>query len=126
MKIKIIFGVILLLLIALGYVFLKGDTENRFTRLGVSYFDGNYVITHHGMSGLDAWLVINGKVTSEPSKGYYHTRVTVKGGKTAYIQLPITHTVIEEFVNFNQLTTSQVTILTAKYGDELLTFYDTH
>lgn len=120
MKNKIIFGIVFLVLVALGYVFLTGDTENRFTRLGVSYFDGNYVITHHGMSGLDAWIVIDGKVTSEPSKGYYHTRVRVNGGKTAYIQLPITNTVIEEFVNVSQLTSAQEKILFSKYGDNLL------
>jgi hypothetical protein len=119
MKNKIIFGIVILVLVALAYVFMKGDTENRFTRLGVSYFDGNYVITHHGMSGLDAWLVIDGKVTSEPSKGYYHTRVRVQSGKTAYIQLPITNTVIEEFTNVSQLTQSQTKILVGKYGNNL-------
>ena len=119
MKNKIIVGVTSLVIIALGYVFISGDSENRFTRLGVSYFDGNYVITHHGMSGLDAWIVIDGKVTSEPSKGYYHTRVRVKGDKNAYIQLPIVNTVIEEFVSASQLTSAQNAVLASKYGDSL-------
>jgi len=116
LKNKIVISVIVIAVLALGYVFISGDTENRVARLGVSYFDGDYVITHHGYSGLDVWMVKSGKVTSEPSKGYYHTRVSVQGGKTAYIQLPIINTVIEEYVSPSQLTNAQRKILVSKYG----------
>lgn len=113
---KVIIGVIVIVVLAVGYVFISGDTENRVARLGVSYFDGDYVITYHGYSGLDVWMVKSGKVTSEPSKGYYHTRVHTQAGKTAYMQLPISNTVIEEYKNASQLTNAQRQILIEKYG----------
>lgn len=117
MKNKIVISVVVIVILALGYVFISGDTENRVARLGVSYFDGDYIITHHGLSGMDVWYVKSGKVTSEPSKGYYHTRVQVEGGKTAYLQLPILNTVIEEYVSPSQLTESQKAVLRGKYGN---------
>lgn len=121
MKGKIIIGFVLILLLSIGFIFISGDTENRFSRLGVSYFDGDYVITHYGMSGINVWLVDNGKVTSEPDKGYYHTRVRVgPGKKNAYLQLPIMNTVIEEYFGLGQLTGQQVEILVSKYGNEAL------
>lgn len=120
MKRKVIIAVVSLLLITVGYIFISGDTENRFTRLGVSYFDGDYVITHYGMSGTNAWLVIDGKVTSEPAKGYYHSRALIDRKKTAYLQLPISNTVIEEYISLSQLTSEQEEVLTRKYGSELL------
>ena len=119
MKNKIIVSIVVIVILALAYVLISGDTENRVARLGVSYFDGDYLITHHGLSGLDAWIVKSGKVTSEPGKGYYHTRVQVKGGKTAYLQLPILNTVIEEFVSSSQFTKSQEEVLWRKYGSSL-------
>ena len=113
---KIIITVVVIAVLAVGYIFISGDTENRVARLGVSYFDGDYVITYHGYVGVDVWMVKSGKVTSEPSKGYYHTRVRTQDGKTAYMQLPIKNTVIEEYVNPSQLTKAQREILIQKYG----------
>ncbi len=114
------FLAILLGLVVLGvliYFALPGDTENRAKRLGVSYFDGDYVITHNGYSGMNVWLVIDGKVTSEPDKGYYHTRAAGVSGKTIYLQIPMANTEIEEFQTLNQLTATQQAILKAKYGE---------
>ncbi|TQV70953.1 hypothetical protein FLL45_21745 [Aliikangiella marina] len=115
---RIIIAVVIIAILGIGYIFISGDTENRVARLGVSYFDGDYVITYHGYSGVDVWMVKSGKVTSEPSKGYYHTRVRTKDGKTAYMQLPISNTVIEEFKEPSQLTKAQRAILVGKYGYE--------
>lgn len=116
MKKYIITFIISVTILSIGYVFISGDTENRFARLGVTYFDGNYVITHYGHSATNVWLVLNGKVTSEPDKGYYHTRVLLNNNKTAYLQLPIRNTVIEEYFNQEQLTTEQRKVLTQKYA----------
>ena len=121
MKNKIIFSIAGVVFLFVIYAFISGDTENRFARLGVSYFDGDYVITHYGMSGTNAWLVLKGKVTSEPDKGYYHTRVLTNAKKTAYLQLPMVNTVIEEYISVNQLTSQQIAILADRYGNELLT-----
>ena len=118
MKKTIIVSVITLVLVLFGYIFITGDTENRIARLGVSYFDGDYVITHYGLSDTNVWLVINGKVTSEPDKGYYHSRVISAGNKTAYLQLPISNSVIEEYKSFNQLTVKQKQVLIEKYGEQ--------
>ncbi len=119
MKTKFLLIVAVILLSVVGYVFISGDTENRISRLGVSYFDGDYVITHYGLSGMNVWLVKNGKVTSEPQKGYYHTRVLITGNQTVYLQLPINNTVIEEFSHQSQLTAEQKSILQKKYGTTL-------
>jgi len=107
----------LIVLAVLVYLVLPGDAENRAKRLGVSYFDGDYVITHNGMSGMNAWLVIDGKVTSEPAKGYYHTRVVGFKGESIYLQVPIANTEIEEFADIKQLTAAQRNILISKYGE---------
>ena len=107
----------LVVLAVLIYFVLPGDTENRAKRLGVSYFDGDYVITHNGMSGMNVWLVIDGKVTSEVSKGYYHTRAVGLSSKSIYLQIPIANTEIEEFESIKQLTATQQQILIAKYGE---------
>lgn len=120
MKKIIITVVITLALIFTGYIFITGDTENRIARLGVTFFDGDYVITHYGLSDTNVWLVIDGKVTSEPAKGYYHTRVISHGNKTAYLQLPLDNTVVEEYKNFNQLTLKQKEVLIQKYGENFL------
>ncbi len=118
MKKTIIVSVVTLILILVGYIFITGDTENRIARLGVTYFDGDYVITHYGLSDTNVWLVINGKVTSEPDKGYYHSRVISTGNKTAYLQLPIANSIIEEYKSFSQLTAKQKEVLVEKYGQE--------
>lgn len=107
----------LAVLAVLVYLVLPGDTENRAKRLGVSYFDGDYVITHNGLSGMNAWLVIDGKVTSEPEKGYYHTRAVGFNGKSIYLQVPMANTEIEEFADIRQLTSAQKQILISKYGE---------
>ncbi|MBV1908085.1 MAG: hypothetical protein KUG78_02125 [Kangiellaceae bacterium] len=107
----------LIVLAGVVYIVLPGDAENRAKRLGVSYFDGDYVITHNGMSGMNVWLVIDGKVTSEPSKGYYHTRAVGHSDASIYLQVPIANTEIEEFESIHQLTPAQKHILVSKYGE---------
>jgi hypothetical protein len=113
--IAVLLGLVILAIVI--YFALPGDTENRAKRLGVSYFDGDYVITHNGYSAMNVWLVIDGKVTSEPDKGYYHTRAAGFSGKTIYLQIPIANTEIEEFQSLKQLTSAQQQVLLAKYGE---------
>lgn len=119
MKKYLIGSVAVIVLLAIIYALIPGDTENRISRLGISYFDGDYVITHYGLSGMNIWLVKDGKVTSEPAKGYYHTRV-LTANKPAYLQLPISNTVIEEFHAISQLAPEQQQLLRAKYSEAIL------
>ncbi|WP_144393866.1 hypothetical protein [Pleionea sediminis] len=119
MKKYVIAIVVSLIIGVIVYALIPGDTENRFNRLGVSYFDGDYVITYYGMSGMNIWLVKDGKVTSEPAKGYYHTRV-LTGNKSSYLQLPITNTVIEEFKSIEKLAPDQQQLLKSKYSATIL------
>ncbi|MBT8439351.1 MAG: hypothetical protein HKP55_09785 [Gammaproteobacteria bacterium] len=79
-------------------VFLFGCSEeqqNKLSRLGVTWLEGNYQVTFVEGNHLKSWTVIDGKVTTEPNKGYYFfwTRVD---GKKRYVQTPIARTYIEE------------------------------
>ena len=87
-----------LLLLLLTLLFMAGCSEeqqNKLSRLGVTWLEGNYRVTYAVGDHVKSWEVIDGKVTSEPAKGYYYfwTRVD---GKKRYIQTPIERTYIEE------------------------------
>lgn len=87
-----------LLLLILTLLFMAGCSEeqqNKLSRLGVTWLEGNYRVTYAVGDHVKSWEVIDGKVTSEPAKGYYYfwTRVD---GKKRYIQTPIERTYIEE------------------------------
>ena len=84
------------ILLALGL--LGGCTQeqqNKVSRLGVSWLEGNYRVTYADGSHVQSWEVRNGKVTSEPGKGYYFFWARVDG-KSRYVQTPIARTYIEE------------------------------
>ena len=90
-------GVFLLGLL-LSLVFLGGCSEeqqNKISRLGVTWLEGNYRVTFVEGSHLKTWIVRDAKVTSEPAKGYYYFWVEENGQKR-YVQTPITRTYIEE------------------------------
>jgi len=87
----------LILLIILA-IFLSGCSEeqqNKLSRLGVTWLEGNYKVTFASGNHTQSWTVIDGKVTSESAKGYYYFWTKVDG-KKRYIQTPIERTYIEQ------------------------------
>ncbi len=71
------------------------EQQNRISRLGVSWLEGDYKVTFFEGSHKKEWQVKDGKVTSDPQKGYYYFWVK-EAGKKKYVQTPIERTVIEE------------------------------
>ncbi len=79
-------------------VFILGCSEeqqNKISRLGVTWLEGDYRVTFANGGHVKTWEVIGGKVTSEPAKGYYFFWVK-DGDKRYYVQTPISRTYIEE------------------------------
>ena len=71
------------------------EQQNRLSRMGVSWLEGNYRVTFAEGNHLKSWTVLDGKVTSEPAKGYYFFWATDQG-KKYYVQTPIERSYIEE------------------------------
>jgi len=71
------------------------EQQNKISRLGVSWMEGDYLVTFYEGSHKKEWTIIGSKVTSDPQKGYYYFWIK-EGGKKRYIQTPIARTVIEE------------------------------
>lgn len=71
------------------------EQQNRLGRIGVSWLEGNYRVTFAEGNHLKSWMVKDGKVTSEPAKGYYFFWATEQG-KKYYVQTPIERSYIEE------------------------------
>lgn len=71
------------------------EQQNKLSRLGVTWLEGNYRVTYADGSHVKSWEVRDAKVTSEPDKGYYYFWVKVDG-KKRYVQTPITRSYIEE------------------------------
>ena len=81
--------------------FLAGCSEeqqNKLSRLGVTWLEGDYQVTFSEGSNQKSWVVKNGKVTAEPGKGYYYFWAEVNG-KKRYVQTPIIRTYIEQIGN---------------------------
>lgn len=72
------------------------EQQNKLSRLGVTWLEGDYRITYADGSHVKSWVVKQGKVTAEPEKGYYFFWADVNG-KNLYVQTPIARTYIEEF-----------------------------
>ncbi|MSQ69018.1 MAG: hypothetical protein EXR83_12685 [Gammaproteobacteria bacterium] len=83
------------LAIALNLNGCSEDQQNKISRLGVSWLEGNYRVTFATGNHLKSWEIQSGKVTTEPGKGYYYFWTEVEG-KKRYVQVPIEHTYIEE------------------------------
>ena len=66
-----------------------------FAVLLVTWLEGNYRVTYADGSHVKSWVVEDGKVTSEPQKGYYYFWAKVDG-KKVYVQTPIGRSYIEE------------------------------
>lgn len=71
------------------------EQQNRISRLGVTWLEGNYRVTYADGEHVKSWTVKDSKVTSEPEKGYYYFWVRVDG-KKLYVQTPIARSYIEE------------------------------
>lgn len=71
------------------------EQQNKISRLGVSWLEGNYKVTYADGQHVKSWIIRDSKVTSEPGKGYYYFWV-LQNGKKMYVQTPIARTYIEE------------------------------
>jgi len=71
------------------------EQQNKVSRLGVTWLEGNYKVTYAAGSHVKFWIINGGKVTSEADKGYYYFWAVVDG-KKFYVQTPIARTYIEE------------------------------
>jgi hypothetical protein len=84
--------------LALAGALLSGCTEeqqNRLSRVGVTWLEGDYRVTYADGEHVRSWTVRDGKVTSEPAKGYYYFWAR-EGNRKYYVQTPIARTYIEE------------------------------
>ncbi len=91
MKKRLIF--LSLLLLMLGGC--SEEQQNKISRLGVTWLEGDYRVTYADGEHVKSWMVKDGKVTTEPDKGYYYFWATVEG-KKVYVQTPINRSYIEE------------------------------
>lgn len=71
------------------------EQQNKISRLGVTWLEGDYRVTYADGNHVKSWLVKDGKVTTEPAKGYYYFWAMVDGEKR-YVQTPIERSYIEE------------------------------
>jgi hypothetical protein len=71
------------------------EQQNKFSRLGVSWMEGDYKVSFYEGEHKKSWTVLDSKVTSESQKGYYYFWVK-ENGKKKYVQVPIERTIIEE------------------------------
>jgi hypothetical protein len=71
------------------------EQQNRLARMGVTWLEGSYRVTYADGEHVKSWVVREGKVTSEPDKGYYYFWINIDG-KSRYVQTPIARTYIEE------------------------------
>lgn len=71
------------------------EQQNKISRLSVTWLEGDYKVTYADGSHAKSWIVRDGKVTTEPAKGYYYFWAKVDG-KSRYVQTPIERTYIEE------------------------------
>lgn len=87
-----------LLLISLSALLLacSEEQQNKLSRLGVTWLEGDYRVTYADGEHVKSWEVRDGKVTSEPGKGYYYFWAMNANGKKMYVQTPIARTYIEE------------------------------
>ena len=85
--------ILLLIVAALGGC--SEEQQNKISRLGVTWLEGDYKVTYADGSHVKSWVVRDGKVTTEPEKGYYYFWADVNG-KSMYVQTPIIRTYIEE------------------------------
>ena len=77
-------GILLLLFTGLLLGGCTEEQQNRLTRLGVTWLEGNYRVTYADGEHVKSWEVRDSKVTSEPEKGYYF--FWVQGGRKSLLR----------------------------------------
>lgn len=85
----------LLIALALLLAACSEEEQNKLSRIGVTWLEGDYRVTFASGSHVKSWDVKGGKVTSDPEKGYYYFWAMIDGDKR-YVQTPIDLTYIEE------------------------------
>jgi len=86
---------ILISTLLLTIVACSEEQQNKFSRLGVTWLEGDYKVTFAEGEHQKSWMVKGGKVTTEPAKGYYYFWAQIEG-KQRYVQTPISRTYIEQ------------------------------
>ncbi len=86
------FGAALALLVLAGC---SEEQQNRLSRLGVTWLEGDYRVTYADGEHIKVWEVKDSKVTSDPDRGYYFFWAEIDG-KKRYVQTPIARSYIEE------------------------------
>ena len=71
------------------------EQQNQISRIGVTWLEGNYRVTYADGEHVKSWEIKDGKVTSDPQKGYYYFWAIIDGEKR-YVQTPIERSYIEE------------------------------
>lgn len=71
------------------------EQQNRLSRIGVTWLEGDYRVTYADGEHVKSWEVRDSKVTSDPERGYYYFWAIVDGDKR-YVQTPIARSYIEE------------------------------
>ena len=89
---QLFIGLIMVVLLFSGC---SEEQQNRISRIGVTWLEGNYKITYADGEHVKSWVIRDSKVTSEPEKGYYYFWVRADG-KKLYVQTPIARSYIEE------------------------------
>ena len=72
------------------------EQQNKISRMGVTWLEGDYSVTFAEGNHTKTWTVLDAKVTSDPEKGYYYFWAKNEAGKKYYVQTPIIRTYIEE------------------------------
>jgi len=89
------FVVLMVLITAVLMSGCSEEQQNKLSRIGVTWLEGDYRVTFAEGSHVKSWQVLGAKVTSDPQKGYYYFWATVNG-KKVYVQTPMSRTYIEE------------------------------
>ena len=89
---KRVFSLVILLL---ALTACSEEQQNKLSRLGVTWLEGDYKVTFTEGTHIKTWIIRDGKVTTEPAKGYYYFWTDVDG-KNRYVQTPIARSYIEE------------------------------
>jgi len=88
-------GILIVLGLALVLSACSEEQQNKLSRLGVTWLEGDYRVTFAAGSHVKSWEIKDGKVTSDPNKGYYYFWAIVDDEKV-YVQTPIIRSYIEE------------------------------
>lgn len=92
---KYVASLMTILILAGGLIACSEEQQNKISRLGVTWLEGDYKVTYADGEHSKSWIVKDSKVTTEADKGYYYFWTEVNG-KRRYVQTPIERSYIEE------------------------------